>query len=61
MQEENQYLAIPKEAIKEYPLEMQKLMGYSISNPFLGWLDLGDPRKALYGEDWKETNGADLV
>ncbi|KAF4949081.1 hypothetical protein FGADI_9155 [Fusarium gaditjirri] len=58
-QEENQYLASPLETIREYPEHLQKLIGYSLSNPFLGWLDLEDPRKALYGKDWK-SNGGDL-
>ncbi|KAK4186966.1 hypothetical protein QBC35DRAFT_452798 [Podospora australis] len=60
-QEENQYLASPKEKIREwYSEDMQKLIGYQVSNPFLGWLDLDDPRKALYGKDWKLDEKADL-
>lgn len=53
MQEENQYLASPIEKIKGYPVEMQRLIGYKVSEPFLGWLDLDDPRKALVDEkEW---------
>jgi hypothetical protein len=57
LQEENQYLANPPERIREYPEDIQKLIGYKVSHPFLGWLDLEDPRKALYGKDWKLTGG----
>ncbi|KAK3997958.1 phytanoyl dioxygenase family [Cladorrhinum sp. PSN332] len=59
-QEENQYLANPLEKVRQYPTELQKLIGYQVSNPFLGWLDLDDPRKALYGEDW-DGKGIDLL
>ncbi|KAK4641728.1 hypothetical protein QC761_503360 [Podospora bellae-mahoneyi] len=59
-QEENQYLASPLEKIREYyDADLQKLIGYQVSSPFLGWLDLDDPRKALYGGDW-EGKGGDL-
>ncbi|KAJ5560298.1 hypothetical protein N7513_002697 [Penicillium frequentans] len=58
-QEENQYLATPLERIREYPEYIQRLIGYNVSHPFLGWLDLEDPRKALFGEDWKSI-GSDL-
>ncbi|KAK4498375.1 hypothetical protein PRZ48_011033 [Zasmidium cellare] len=60
-QEENQYLAVPQEAVKQYPPEIQKLLGYNVSKPFLGWVDLDDPRKALYGSEWKGSNGSDLL
>ncbi|KAF2174037.1 hypothetical protein M409DRAFT_16313 [Zasmidium cellare ATCC 36951] len=60
-QEENQYLAVPQEAVKNFPLGMQRLIGYNVSKPFLGWVDLDDPRKALYGSEWKGSNGADLL
>ncbi|KAK4159046.1 hypothetical protein QBC43DRAFT_222943 [Cladorrhinum sp. PSN259] len=59
-QEENQYLANPLEKVRQYPAELQKLIGYQVSNPFLGWLDLDDPRKALYGEEW-DGKGIDLL
>ncbi|KAK9856889.1 phytanoyl-CoA dioxygenase family protein [Penicillium brevicompactum] len=56
-QEENQYLAVPLEKVREYPLEMQRLIGYQVSQPFLGWLDLDDPRKALMGDGWENNRG----
>ncbi|KAL1854025.1 hypothetical protein VTK73DRAFT_8824 [Phialemonium thermophilum] len=46
-QEENQYLAVPLEVAKTLPLRIQKLMGYAISEPMLGWVDFKDPRVVL--------------
>lgn len=57
MQEENQYLAVPLDAVRKYPLEMQQLLGYRVSQPFLGWVDLDDPRKALMGDEWENNRG----
>ncbi|EED21074.1 phytanoyl-CoA dioxygenase family protein [Talaromyces stipitatus ATCC 10500] len=56
-QEENQYLANPIEKVREYPVDMQRLIGYQVSQPFLGWLDLDDPRKALVGNAWEDGRG----
>ena len=42
-QEENQYLANEVEKIKALPVELQKFMGYSLSLPFTGWVNLNDP------------------
>lgn len=57
MKEENQYLSVPLEKIKEFSPEIQKLLGYGVSAPFLGWIDLQNPRKVLLGDD---TAGDDL-
>ncbi|KAJ5377263.1 uncharacterized protein N7496_004672 [Penicillium cataractarum] len=46
-QEENQYLANSLESVKRYPVEMQKMIGYTVSSPFGGWVDLKDPRALL--------------
>ncbi|KIX01380.1 uncharacterized protein Z518_09105 [Rhinocladiella mackenziei CBS 650.93] len=46
-QEENQYLAVPLQVAKTLPLRIQKLMGYAISDPMLGWVDFKDPRVVL--------------
>ncbi|KAI5477095.1 Phytanoyl-CoA dioxygenase [Pseudohyphozyma bogoriensis] len=42
-QEENQYLAVPAEKVRKFPLEIQKKMGYELSEPFGGWVDLDSP------------------
>ncbi|KIW32401.1 uncharacterized protein PV07_03950 [Cladophialophora immunda] len=46
-QEENQYLAIPKEVVLKMPVHIQQLMGYKLSQPFLGWVESDDPRVVL--------------
>lgn len=56
-QEENQYLAVPIEKVRDYPVEIQRLIGYQVSQPFLGWLDLDDPRKAVVGDAWEDKRG----
>ncbi|KAK3387943.1 phytanoyl-CoA dioxygenase family protein [Podospora didyma] len=59
-QEENQYLANPLKKVREYSEAIQKIIGYQVSAPFLGWLDLDDPRKALYSKDEWKDNAVDL-
>ncbi|KAG5743893.1 hypothetical protein H9Q72_012141 [Fusarium xylarioides] len=41
--DENQYLAIPYEVIKDYDPEVQSLLGYSVSHPTCGHVDMKDP------------------
>lgn len=41
------------EHVKKYPQEVQRLIGYSVSKPFLGWVNLEDPLKVLYGDDFE--------
>ncbi|MBL1102143.1 phytanoyl-CoA dioxygenase family protein [Streptomyces coffeae] len=49
-QEENQYLAVPREIVREYPEELQRLLGYGICPPFLGWYEQQDPMLLLKDE-----------
>lgn len=46
-QEENQYLANDVERIKELPVWLQRFAGYSLSRPFMGWVDMDDPMKVI--------------
>ena len=46
-QEENHYLAIDKETMRKLPIEVQQVCGYSLSEPFLGWVESADPRMVL--------------
>jgi hypothetical protein len=48
-QEENQYLAVPREMVLSYPEEVQRLLGYDRCPPGLGWLEMDDPHKVLDG------------
>ncbi|EXK79165.1 hypothetical protein FOQG_16213 [Fusarium oxysporum f. sp. raphani 54005] len=41
--DENQYLAIPLEVIKDYDPEVQSLLGYSVSHPNCGHVNMKDP------------------
>ena len=62
-QEENQYLAIPEDELKaKHDRKSQRLLGWSISEPYLGWIDFQDPLKRLYPEEFPKgptdlTNG----
>lgn len=46
-QEENQYLTYEKEVMKKLPVDVQQIAGYSLSEPFLGWVNAADPRRVL--------------
>lgn len=45
--DENQFLAIPMDTIKSYEPELQAIIGYSVSQPYCGWVELDDPIKML--------------
>ena len=47
-QEENQYLANSMESIKGLPPALQERMGYGLSLPFMGWVDLQSPMLMLH-------------
>lgn len=53
-QEENQYLAVPRDIVREYPERIQRLLGYNASPPLMGWIEIdgqmNDPHVLL--EDW---------
>lgn len=55
-QEENQYLVNPVEKVRELPLPLQELVGYGLSRPFLGWVDLKNPMLWLHPE-WEKRSG----
>ncbi|KAJ4186274.1 hypothetical protein NW767_012694 [Fusarium falciforme] len=46
-QDENQFLAIRRDVVKTYDPEVQALIGYSVSQPYLGYVDFDDPIKLL--------------
>lgn len=49
-QEENQYLANSIESVRGLPAALQERMGYGLSRPFLGWVDLKSPLHLLRWE-----------
>lgn len=46
-QQENQYLAVPREIARELPERLQELLGYNVTGNLLGNVDGHHPRKAL--------------
>lgn len=42
-QEENQFLAVPRDVAKGYDRELQAFMGYSMVDPSCGYVDQVDP------------------
>lgn len=46
-QEENQFLAVPREAVRAYPDEVQRLLGYEQCPPGIGWWEMQDPMVLL--------------
>jgi ectoine hydroxylase-related dioxygenase (phytanoyl-CoA dioxygenase family) len=60
-QEENQYLAAPKEQVERYPERVQRLLGWDISEPYCGWWELEDPHVLLEGEKSVTVAAKDLL
>lgn len=42
-QEENQFIAVPRETVLQYPEYVQRKLGYEMSHPYMGWVELVDP------------------
>ncbi|KAJ5871665.1 phytanoyl-CoA dioxygenase family protein [Penicillium soppii] len=59
-QEENQYLAIPREVVKEHDRETQQFMGYYMSEPACGYVEQLDPIYVLYPELLKDAKLEDF-
>lgn len=49
-QEENQYLAVPREMVLAQPEEVRRLLGYHRCPPGMGWYELEDPYLVLEGK-----------
>ena len=45
--QENHYLAMPKDTVRDLPERLQELLGYNIYPPFVGYVDGSHPRKVL--------------
>jgi ectoine hydroxylase-related dioxygenase (phytanoyl-CoA dioxygenase family) len=55
-QEENQYLSIPIEVVRELPERMQRLLGYEMGAYALGYIDnVRSPMALLGGDDQPTT------
>lgn len=60
-QEENQYLVVPLETVKKYPKRVQELLGYSVSPPFCGWVEMQCPSRVLESSDFTTGAAANLM
>jgi len=59
-QEENMYLAVPKEVVMSYPRKTQQMIGYFGAAPGCGLVDLMDPIYQLYPEELATANPGDF-
>jgi ectoine hydroxylase-related dioxygenase (phytanoyl-CoA dioxygenase family) len=57
-QEENQYLAVPKETVRTLPEEVRRLLGYDTCPPGLGWYEMQDPHMVLEYDDLAQARAA---
>ncbi|UJJ31485.1 phytanoyl-CoA dioxygenase family protein [Halopseudomonas maritima] len=57
-QEENHFLSLPLERVRQFPEELQRLLGWSCSATFMGWVELNgqfvDPHTLLQRADFRE-------
>ena len=60
-QEENQYLACPPKVAKKFSEKLQRLIGYNLHPPFLGWYETNDPHVLLEGAAAKTMAAAEMV
>ncbi|KKK13834.1 hypothetical protein ARAM_001607 [Aspergillus rambellii] len=49
-QEENQYLSHDPKKIKNLPVWIQRFIGFTCGEPYMGWVDLADPLHAFNPE-----------
>ena len=54
-QAENQYLMVPPEKAKRLSPQAQRLLGYGICRPSLGFMEYQDPMRVLFGVEDEET------
>ncbi|KAG4437909.1 hypothetical protein IFR05_006628 [Cadophora sp. M221] len=54
-QAENQYLMVPPEKAKRLSPQVQRLLGYGISLPSVGFMNYQDPMRVLFGVEDDET------
>ncbi|KVX09140.1 phytanoyl-CoA dioxygenase [Burkholderia ubonensis] len=59
-QEENQYIAVPRQRVAQYSERVQRLLGWSANPPFCGWIEMRDPHY-LVASDELNTKAEDIL
>ncbi|WP_085726611.1 phytanoyl-CoA dioxygenase family protein [Pseudomonas sp. R37(2017)] len=59
-QEENAYIAVPRDRVREYPERIQRMLGWSTNPPFCGWIEMRDPHY-LVASDVLNTKAEDIL
>lgn len=58
-QEENQFLSVPLERVRELPADVQRMLGWSSGENFMGWVEVGgqmvDPHRLLDQQDYDQV------
>jgi ectoine hydroxylase-related dioxygenase (phytanoyl-CoA dioxygenase family) len=54
--EENQFLAVPQDLVAKYPEDVQDLLGWKASTPYLGWHELDHPHR-LFRKNGESLKG----
>jgi ectoine hydroxylase-related dioxygenase (phytanoyl-CoA dioxygenase family) len=49
-QQENQQLGVPRKVAAEFPVRLQRLIGYGVYRNLIGHIEKRDPRELLGGE-----------
>lgn len=52
---ENQFLVIPLERVKSMKPQAQRLLGYGVCEPGVGFMHYQDPMRVLFGVEDEET------
>ena len=60
-QEENQYIAVPRERVREFPERVQRLLGWSTNPPFCGWIEMRDPNYLVAPDAALNTTAEDIL
>lgn len=60
-QSENQYLTYPPEVAKNFSEPLQRLIGYNVHRPNLGWVNGHDPIDLIRGVDNSQAGAEDFL
>jgi hypothetical protein len=60
-QEQNWYLSVTADEVREMPERLARLLGFNLHKPFLGWVqDFQDPYDIIHGYEELSSGGTDL-